>query len=317
MKKPQAERPTHQPTLELREPIPSDVEIGTNIVVKVQARCPRGCDLRGHSVSVLAGDATLASGDLVTAGEAEPFNETDDITVTAPASPGEYTWSLVLAGREAKGVIHADASRPLSFRATPHATSLAVWEIPSPVVIGASFTIKIGARSSGACELKGAAVEVRNQDGERVAGGALGDTPWTGTTALYWTDVEITAPSTAGVASWSVAFAPTGVDVPHNEGSAAFSFAVVKPPQHTVTVTVVEKESGDPIEGAYVRMGPHRGSTDECGVAKVGVPAGTFDLIAWKGGYLPPSATVEVAGDVSVQLEAEIRPEDDPWASPV
>jgi hypothetical protein len=194
---------------------------------------------------------------------------------------------------------------------------VAVWDVPSPVVIGSFFRIKVGARSSGACQLNGAAVEVRDQHGQRVAGGTLGDTPWTGTTALYWTDVELTAPSTDGVASWSVAFAPTGVEVPHNEESASFSFAVVRPPQHAVTVTVIEKESGDPIEAAYVRIGPHRVLTDECGVATVGVLAGTFDLIAWKVGYLPPSATVEVSGDVSVRLEAEIKPEDNPWALPV
>lgn len=289
--------------------MPPEVEIGTDIVVTVRARCLSQCDLTGRSVAVVAGKAageeTLAS------------SETDDITVKAPATPGEYTWTLVLARHEGKKVIHEEASLPLSFTATPHTTSLAVWDIPSPVVIGDSFTIKIGARSSGAHALKGAVVEVRNQDGERVAGGTLGDTPWTGTTALYWTDVALTAPATDGVASWSVAFAPVGVDVPHNEGSAAFSFAVVKPPQHTVSVTVIGKESREPIEGAYVRIGPHRASTDECGVARVGVPAGTFDLVAWKAGYLPPSATVDVAGDVSVQLEAEIREEDNPWALPV
>ena len=192
-----------------------------------------------------------------------------------------------------------------------------MWDIPSPVVVGTSFRIKIGARSSGACPLKGAAVDVRNQNGERVAAGTLGDSPWTGTAALYWTEVEVTAPTFDGIASWSVAFAPVGVDVPHNEGSATFTFAVVQPPQHTVAVTVIEKESRQPLEGAVVRVGPHRGSTDECGVANVRVPAGTFDVVAWKVGYLPPSATVDVAADVSVQLEAEIREEDNPWALPV
>ena len=285
--------------------MPPEVEIGADIVLTVQARCLSGCDLTGQSIAILAGEDTLAS------------SETADIALKAPPNPGEYMWTLVLGRHEGKKVIHDEASLPLTFKTTPHATSLAVWDIPSPVVIGASFTIKVGARSSGAHSLKGAAVEVRNQNGEPVAAGTLGDTPWSGTTALYWTDVNVTAPTSDGIASWSVAFAPTGVEVPHNEGAATFTFAVVKPPQHTLAVTVIEKESRQPIEGAFVRVGPHRGSTDENGVANVRVPGGTFDVVAWKVGYLPPSATVDVAADVSLQLEAEIREEDNPWALPV
>jgi hypothetical protein len=39
------------------------------------------------------------------------------------------------------------------------------------------------------------------------------------------------------------------------------------------------------------------------------VPAGTYDLNAWKPGYSAIAKTVEVAGHIGVQIEAKAAPE--------
>ncbi len=62
-------------------------------------------------------------------------------------------------------------------RTMPQATSLAVWANPSPVMMGHTFTIMVGAKSSGACELQAAQVEIQDETGARIAVGTLGETP--------------------------------------------------------------------------------------------------------------------------------------------
>jgi hypothetical protein len=59
--------------------------------------------------------------------------------------------------------------------------------------MGASFAIAVGAKSSAAIVLAAARVEVRDEAGETVARERLGDTPYPGTMALFWTNVEARA----------------------------------------------------------------------------------------------------------------------------
>ena len=153
-----------------------------------------------------------------------------------------------------------------------------------------------------------------DESGAAIADGTLGDTPWQGTSALFWTEVELVAPMTEGVVSRSVRFAAEDVDAPHTGSASAFTFATMRPPEHCVTVSVVEKETRAPIERAEVRLGPYRGTTDEDGLAKVETPKGTYEVCAWKPGYLTPSKTLEVTADETIELEGEVIIRDDPWS---
>lgn len=115
-----------------------------------------------------------------------------------------------------------------------------------------------------------------------------------------------------GVVSWSARFAPGALEIPHDGSSAAFSFAAVRPPEHNVTVKVIERDTGVPIADAQIRLGAHRASTDESGLATVKTSRGTYEVIAWKGGYQSPSLTVGVTEDVGVQIGAVAIPKVDP-----
>ena len=67
--------------------------------------------------------------------------------------------------------------------------------------------------------------------------------PWPGTSALYWTEVEVMAPDQEGMFWYAVNFAATDVETPHDGASSKFSVAIVRPPEHRLTVEVLEKAS--------------------------------------------------------------------------
>ncbi len=110
--------------------------------------------------------------------------------------------------------------------------------------------------------------------------------------------------------SWSVRFEATELALPHAGASGKFSFAVVRRPEHCVTVSVIEKDTEAPIVSAQVRLGFHRSSTDESGRAKVETPKGVYDVIVWKAGYAFSPRTVEVTEDLAMQIEAVAIPEE-------
>lgn len=193
-----------------------------------------------------------------------------------------------------------------------HATSMAVWDAPSPAVCGRPFALKVGVKCSAGCRLTGHLVEVRDEAGAVVGGGQLGDTAWPGTDALYVADLRLTASPTQGPASWSARLV-VEESGQHDESSAAFGFTVERAPEHRVAVRVSERDTHAPIEGVDVRLGLYRAETDAQGLAAFELPGGTYALAAWKSGYATEQRTVEVGTDLAIQLDAAVAaPESDP-----
>ena len=193
---------------------------------------------------------------------------------------------------------------------TLHQTSLAVWDIPTPAA-GERFSIKVGAKSSAGCALGARRVEVL--DGEAVVAAAhLGDAPWPGTDALFWTEVELRAPDQPGLVTLAVRFDAAELDEPHEGASSPFKVSVVAKPEHTLTVKVVA--DGVPVEDAIVRLGPTRASTDASGVAAVKLAKGRYELVVWKAGYDAPATPIIIDADAFAQIDARAVPEPDPDA---
>ena len=74
-----------------------------------------------------------------------------------------------------------------------HGTSLAVWDISSPVVVGRRPTLKVGVSCAAGCNLSGTSVGLYNDAGDRIAAGRLGSAPWPATAALYWAELDLAA----------------------------------------------------------------------------------------------------------------------------
>ena len=186
-----------------------------------------------------------------------------------------------------------------------------MWDVPSPVVVNGSFTVMVGMTCSVGCQLTGRLIVVRNEAGATVCEGRLGDTPWPGTSALYGAEVTLAAPAGEGMYTWSVTFAGTESALPHPDASATFSFRTARPPEHRVTVTVIERDTEAPLEKVQVRLGVYRAATDERGQARLEVPTGRYELNVWKLGYETHPKTVEVTEGVTIHVKAVFTPDQD------
>jgi len=188
--------------------------------------------------------------------------------------------------------------------------SLAVWDVPMPVVAGEKFAIKIGAKSSSGRALVGERVEVSDAKGEVVAAGALGAAPCPGTEALYWTSLEVPAPRDRDGASFTVRLEPASLDaVP-----TRFSVAVGAKPACTLTITVTERDTKAALDGVEIRIGPFHARTDKAGRAELRVSRGDFLLQLWRTAHIAEPQPIRVGRDDELELTMVHVPEEHPDA---
>jgi len=299
----------HETGTYMVKPSPREVNAGADIALKVQVSCPECCDVRGGIARIVLQDAAVVKEIELTEYDGT-VNDTDDFVVKAPIEPGEYTWTAVFPAQEMEGVLHEESSAPFSFTVKPHSTSMAVWDIPSPIASNDKFKIKVGVKCSAECNLMDKEIRIYGQKGKKVATGALGGVPSPGTSALYWAEVELEAPGVEGRYRWRVKFPKPDLELPHEEASYHFAFSTARPPEHVVTVEVIDRDTKAPIENASVLLRPllHRGHayrsrTDDGGVARVGVPKGDYQLYASGQGKESSRPTVKVASDITIKAE--------------
>jgi hypothetical protein len=188
-----------------------------------------------------------------------------------------------------------------------HTTSLASWDLTSPVVAGRPATLKVGVACSSGCDLTGTRIDVYNETGTRVGTGSLGSQPWPATAALYWVELDVAAPDAEGDHAWTLqAITPEPL---HVHAASTVRFVAVRPPEHRVTLEVMEKGSGAPLAGVELRVGRFRAATSDAGIAQIELPGGSYEVCAWKIGYDLLSSTVDVNADTTIHLEVAVAPE--------
>jgi len=304
---------THSPLIALDSALPPDVEAGTELTLGVRVTCPFGCDLPAESVRAVAPDGSVVTAEPVSSDEGdEELDAAAVLSLRAPMEVGEHTWTILLPAHDVDGVVHEEVSLHVATTVRPHKTSVAVWDLPTPIVIGEGFSAKIGIKCAVGCRLTGKLMEVLDEAGTRVGEGNLGEEPWPGTQALYWAEVLLEAPPGEGSFTWSAGPVADDLGSSHLEASAVVGFRTVGAPEHTVEVEVVRDDTGDPIDKVELRMGIYRASTDERGMARFELPSGEFKLVASKVGFATDPETVEVIGDLEVTIEARYVPETDP-----
>jgi hypothetical protein len=181
--------------------------------------------------------------------------------------------------------------------------------------MGSEFSLKVGAKCSAGCSLTGEEVEIVAADGVVVAKVRLGDAPWRGTDALYWTEARVPAPADLGHYRWSVRMNGPHRAIPHRKPQpASFSFLTVGRAEHNVVVELVDEARGTPIEKAYGRLGPFRRAGDENGLLTFSVPGGEYTLSVMKDDHEIPSSRVRVDRDLRLKVLAKVLPKEDPYA---
>jgi|SRR5215472_13690221 len=299
---------THSINIEVTGPEPPDVFVGAEFVLKVQVSCSDGCELAGVPVQIIAPGGSVR--EFTTGG-----GGTMDAVLQAPPRAGEHIWRLVFGTHEVDRVRHEETTVTTGISVKPQLTSLAVWDIPSPVVTGKKFAIKVGAKSSAGITLGDTCIEICDAAGARLAQGALGTTALLGTSALYWAEIELPAPAAPGMHAWSARFTPADLALDHEGVTFQFDVVAVPPPEHRLTVRVIERESATPIADAQVWLGAYRAATDASGRVEIAMPKGSYNLTVWKVGYEAPQTSVEVNADVTVEVAVVPVPEENPDAA--
>jgi hypothetical protein len=281
------------------EASPSEVDAGADMTLKGKVSCFPAADLRGETLLIMDQDGALAES-IEFDGET---NETGEFVVKAPLTPGAYTWLAVCPASATAGISREETSAPFSFTVKRHSTSVVVWDVPSTIECGEGFSVKLGVKCSSECRPDGWTVEVRDQDGKKQATGTLSGEPWPGTAALYYREVDLSAPDTEGLHAWEAKAPADGLDIPHAECIAGFGVRIVPVPECLLTVVAIDMESQTPVKGAKVVVHPYKAFTDERGVAEVRVPEGEYRLFVSGKNYFPFRSDGEMKTDVTIRAE--------------
>jgi hypothetical protein len=197
-----------------------------------------------------------------------------------------------------------DTSTPAA-AVTPHATSVVVWDIPSAIVAGGRFRMKVGIKCSNECHLTNEQFGIYDDKGARIATGTLSDERWPGTTGLHVAEVELEAPAGEGLYTWSV---KSDAATAHAESSTSFGISVVSQPEYVVRVEAIDRVSQAPVSGARVVMHPYRAVTDARGVAELRVAKGVYTLFVSQTSYFTFGLPVQVDADMNARAELDVEP---------
>ena len=191
----------------------------------------------------------------------------------------------------------------------PHDVNVVAWDIPTAIVVGETFRIKVGIKCAHQCDLANTDFAIYDHEGTLVAAGMLPAERWPGTTGLHVAEVDLEAPAAEGLYTWSVK-TPSRIDgeAMHAEDSVSFGVRVVANPEYLVTVETVDGIDQTPLSGARVVMHPYRAVTDEHGIARVRVAKGAYKLFVSQTRYVTFGLPVEVDADMTARAELYVEP---------
>ena len=286
---------------------PGVVDAGATLTLRGRVSCSPACDLRGRFLLVTdQAGAELGRAELTTSNAGT--SETSELFLKAPIEAGEYARLVVCPAVVREDVSYAEASAPVSFTVTRHATHVVAWDVPPAIVVGERFRMKVGIGCSSECQLANRPFEILDHEGVVVATGSVSGDIWPGTTALCVAEVELEAPEEEGLFTWSVKVPPSEFGLPHAEGIVSVGVRAVGHHDCLVTVAVVDKDSRVPLPGARVVMHPFRAVTDHRGFAELRVATGAYTLFVSQTRYLTFGLPVEVTADVTASAELCLEP---------
>ena len=185
--------------------------------------------------------------------------------------------------------------------------------MPSAIPAGERFRMKVGVKCTSACNLAGRTVAVFDQGGAEAATGLLREAPSPGTTALYFTEIEATAPASVGSHEWRATTPASSSGLPHAAGELTFAIKVVDAPDYEITIETFDQDKGTPIKGLHVMLYPYSALTGEDGIARIKVAQGSYKLYISGLKYIPYEDIIDATGDVTLRAALTLEPKKDSY----
>jgi len=187
-----------------------------------------------------------------------------------------------------------------------HECDVVVWDVPSVINAGAAFRVKVGAKCRAACVPDGWPVEIRDHDGRLAAEAVIGPTAWPASAGLYFVEIGMHAPETAGLFAWEVVVAAAGDNATvHEAARAVFHVRSMPTGDCQLRVVAVDRASQAPVEGVRVVVHPYRAVTDRHGCAELCLPAGQYRLFVSGKDYFPYRTAGTLEQDLTIRAELE------------
>ena len=184
-----------------------------------------------------------------------------------------------------------------------HKMNLAVWDLPTAISSGGSFTATLGCKCDSGCPPDQWVFEVRDHEGQLVGSARPGDEPVAGTEALYAANVQLAAPASEGLFDWQFSVGAAGE---HDSTSVPLRVRVTPEASCRLTVIAVDRLSGNPVEGMKVVVHPYRTQTGSDGSADLELPAGSYRLFVSGKDYFPLRMDGELKADLTIRAELEV-----------
>lgn len=292
------------------------VDAGAELELVVTVSCPHGCDLTGTPVSIRDADGHELVVAELTAAHSDDDDEagedevaaTATLRVKAPAIVGEHAYIAELVSPPRSKVVHRSEPMSVAVATRAHVPRLTVWDVPSAISAGESFSFKAGVKCSMGCSHAGRPLQLLDAGNNEVAALEVGPDTWRGTAGLFYAEISATAPKEPGTYQWQLYAPQWDAGMPHAEGTTSLTLQVVPAPEFSVTIEAVDREKQTPISGANVVMHPYRAVTDESGIARLRVARGSYRVMISGSKYVPVRTDVTLTGDWTSRAELDRAP---------
>jgi hypothetical protein len=193
----------HLPVIEVVDPYPENgYPVGLLADMRINVRCPEGCDLGGGVVLIGDENNLVVSEQLLTSfTDRERQNTTGTFKVRIPEEPGFHTWTIVYfpaasvseniediipeeiqqsvipldssliteeafdSLKESSNSLHAIVQADFVFEAVPHVSGISIWrDSLAPVPTGSNYLLNIGVACTQGCSLLQQKVKVYHEN---------------------------------------------------------------------------------------------------------------------------------------------------------
>lgn len=218
--------------------------------------------------------------------------------VTAPLRAGSHQWRVFMGSSVAAPVDGASLG-VISLTVCPQETHITVWDVPSTLLAGQTFAVKVGVKASVAGSLAGTLVTIHDADGGQLSAAEASDATLPGSDGLHLVELQLSAPASEGLHSWEARASGAASPASRTDASVAFAVRVVPRPDVSLTIEALDAEDGTPIRNARVVLHPYRALTDADGVAVLRIASGNYTLFVSARGHESASWSLAVTQDTA------------------